>query len=194
MYWDDFCYKLTLCGSPSMAIYDDTSSMCGPCGGNPPVHKDLEDCAEIIYGINGTLAGAWANPGGTLNNVWLHGGGSVTATSTVPCKQIAIQFHCSDYNDGVTDIYVDDMNTPIARIDTYERCDWYVEITGLCPLRHTVKVVASANSNMTGVCLSPHRTMPALGHNDVWYFCFGAAGGPSATESTTWSGIKSMYR
>jgi hypothetical protein len=194
MYWDDFCYKLTLCGGPSVTIYDDVTSMCGPCGGNPPVHKNQDDCNEVILARNATLAGAWFDPGEGRGNVWLHGGGSVAATSTVPCQQIAIQFHCSDYNDGVTDIYVDDMNSPIARIDTYERCDWYVEITDLCPLQHTVKVVASTNSNMVGVVPSPHRATPALGHNDVWYICFGAAGGPSGTRPSTWGAIKSMYR
>lgn len=145
--------------------------------------------------MDGILVMPYAIPPiGGLGNTWLYSGGSVTVTSSVPCREVYIQYHCSDYNDGVSDIYVDDMVNPLVRIDTYERCDWYVEIRNLCPEVHTVKVEASINANMAGVILSPHRPVPTLWDNDVWYFCFGTSGKPSETKPTTWGGIKSMYR
>jgi hypothetical protein len=196
MYWDDFCYVYgdTPCGTPTVTIHDDTTSVCGECGGNPPVQRDTTECTELIYAMNGALAGPWGTPPEGYGNVWLYPGGSVTVTSTLPSREIYIQYGCSDYNDGVTDIYVDDMVNPLVRIDTYERCDWYVEISGLCPTPHTVKVVASMNANMAGVIPSPHRAVPDLGDNNVWYFCFGYSAGPSQTAPATWGSIKSMYK
>lgn len=100
----------------------------------------------------------------------------------------------TDVRGAVTDIYVDDMVNPIARIDTYERCDRYVQIENLCQIPHTMKVEASTDGNMAGVIPNPHRPVPGLWDNDVWYFCFGNAGGPARTKPTTWGGTKSLYR
>jgi hypothetical protein len=196
MYWDDFCYKDAPCGVPIVIIHDDTTSICGQCGGNPPVQKDTTDCLELIHAMDGTLVMPYAIPPiGGLGNIWLYAGGSVTVTSTIPCTRLAIQYHCSDGNDGISDIYVDDMVNPLVRIDTYERCDWYVEIKNLCPDVHTVKVEASLSSvQPPPIIPSPHRPFFGIADNDVWYFCFGSAGGPSRTLPTTWGGIKSMYK
>lgn len=137
------------------------------------VIKDSLSCDHLIYGEDGVGGGYYMLPGPPYNNVWLIAPtGTMTASSDSLTTAVAIQYHSSDDNDGITDIYVDDMFTPLVRIDTYERGTWYVEISDLPMASHTVKVAASGNSTTTGVVPSPHRLVPAIGDNDIWYFCF----------------------
>ncbi|UCF44168.1 MAG: hypothetical protein JSV99_04415, partial [Planctomycetota bacterium] len=136
------------------------------------IRKAKEQCTEDVNAADGTLGGSVsARPSG---DVWLlDPTGYVTVTSSSDCNVIYIQYRSSDDNDGVSDIYVDDMNNPLVRIDTYMRGTWYVEIRDLPNTSHTVKVHASGNSDMTGVIVSPEHGSASLGDNDVWYFCFG---------------------
>lgn len=137
------------------------------------VFKDSLSCDHLIYGEDGVGGGYCVFPGPPYHNVWLIAPtGTMTATSDSLTTVVAIQYHSSDGNDGITDIYVDDMGTPLVRIDTYKRGTWYVEISDLPLASHTVKVAASGNSTTTGVVPSPHRLVPAVGDNDIWYFCF----------------------
>lgn len=147
-----------------------------------PVQKDTTQLGRYwTYADQGILAPQYTDPDlAKPSNIWLRGiwglpHGSTTVNSGISCSEIYIQYHASDDNDGVTDIYVDDMVNPIARIDTYMRGDWYVEISGLLYTPHTVKVHASENNNMAGVTPSPHRALPTVANqdNDVWYFGFG---------------------
>jgi hypothetical protein len=141
-------------------------------GTSKHVRKAKEQCTEDVNAADGTLGGSTSSQ--PLGNVWLlNPTGYVTVTSSSDCNVIYIQYHSSDDNDGVSDIYVDDMNNPVVRIDTYARGTWYVEIRDLSNTIHTVKVHASGNSDMTGVIVSPHHGSASLGDNSVWYFCFG---------------------
>lgn len=177
-------------------IYDYIYNLCGECSGTS-VTTGCSNC-EVVYAEACDYSGTVDIPVDPPNaqNRWLRGGtdpGRIWTTSSNTCKEIYIQYHCSDGNDGVTDIYVDNMCSPLVRIDTYERCDWYVRISELLPIVHTVKIAASNITDMTDVTPSPHRTNPGSGDNDVWYICF-CDGGPVETRPTTWGTIKSMYR
>jgi hypothetical protein len=135
--------------------------------------RELGDCIEVVDGEDGTATGMFYKPGAPYYNIWLYAPtGCVTASSDSLTTVVCIQYHSCDSNDGVSDIYVDDMATPLLRIDAYLRGSWYVEIYDLPAGQHEVKVCASGDSDMTGVVPSPHRVTPALGDNDVWRFCF----------------------
>jgi hypothetical protein len=154
------------------------------------VVKDTNECEEWVYAASCNLSGQYSIRADS--NVWLRGifgepYGSATYTSTIACRAVYVQYHSSDYNDGITDIFVDDMVNPLVRIDTYNRGHWYVEIRGLSYTTHTVKVGPSHNSDWTNVIPSPHGQAcdPEGDHpdcdNDFWYFCFG----PSETGTGT---------
>ncbi len=148
-----------------VAVYDRPSE---------DVIKDHGDCLEVIDGEDGIASGSYHRPGAPYYNIWLGSPtGCVATSSDSLVSVVCIQYHSSDSNDGVSDIYIDDMLTPLVRIDTYLRGSWYVEISDLSLAQHDVKVCASGNTNMAGVIPSPHRTTPALGDNDIWDFCFG---------------------
>jgi len=163
-----FQVAAAVCGmSPAQGatviIHDDVSQA---------VIKPVDDCLEVIYGIDGIKEGSWDEPTvGDYHNVWLRPSGSVEVTSTVASDAIFVQYHASDANDGVTYIYVDSA-TPIIKIDTYMRSHWYVEIRDLPYTTHTVKVYAPDIGTLFDIVYSPHRSVPGYGDNDVWYFCF----------------------
>ena len=124
-----------------------------------PVVKPKGECIEVINAIDGVKEPQWSTPPGGLGNIWLRGiwglpRGSTTVSFTKRSTVIYVQYHSSDDNDHNTDIYVD--GVLVARIETYMRGDWYVEIRGLLYTKHTVKVHASDT--------------PPVGDNDVWYF------------------------
>ena len=155
----------------SIVIHDDP---------NYAVVKPKAECLETINAADGALWGRCKTQ--PLGNVWLlrwpatEPAGRVTVSSTILCTTVYIQFHSSDKNDGVADIYVDDMVNPIVRIDTYMRSHWYVEIGGLSNSLHNVRVRASTNAYFGDVIVSPHHDTPDIANDgdlDVWYFGFG---------------------
>jgi hypothetical protein len=153
--------------------------------------KPTEECSELIYAEDGVLTGHYYDNLGDGNGVWLRGlpygtpTGAVTVQSMAPYSVIYVQFRSSDDNDGIADIYVDDLINPIIRIDSYNRGDWYVEIKDLPNATHTVRVKASDNSDFSDVIVSPHHQTPDIMHTGdlwVWYFCFSTDRVPSLTQ------------
>ncbi len=146
--------------------------------------KDHGDCLEVIDGEDGIASGSYHRPGAPYYNIWLYTPtGCVATSSDSLVSVVCVQYHSSDSNDGISDIYVDDMSSPLVRVDTYLRGSWYVEISDLPLAQHDVKVCASGNSSIAGVIPSPHRVTPALGDNDVWNFCFGNIPTPVPAET-----------
>ena len=124
-----------------------------------PVVKPKGECVEVINAIDGDKEPQWSTPPEGFGNIWLRGTwgtprGSTTVSFTKASTVIYVQYHSSDFNDHNSDIYVD--GVLVARIETYMRGHWYVEIRGLSYIQHTVKVHASDT--------------PPVGDNDVWYF------------------------
>ena len=171
----------TLCAVRMLAValllvpYLPTHAACVAIYDRPASHviKDLGDCIHVIDGEDGVATGSHIRPGPPYYNIWLFSPtGCVTASSDSVTSVVCIQYHSSDGDDGVSDIYIDDMSAPLVRIDTYLRGSWYVEISDLSPGPHEVKVCASGNASMIGVIPRPHRPTPAMGPNDIWDFCF----------------------
>ncbi len=132
-----------------------------------------DDCDEVIIADStGGRGGNYDIPLGGGDGIWLRKTGWIMDTSAIECSAVIIQYRSSDFNDGVTDIYVDDMNDPIIRIDTFKRGHWYVAIYDLPYSTHVVKVHAPSSGLFGDVVRSPHRTQPAFGDNWVWYLCF----------------------
>jgi len=162
-------------GAARVAIYDDPGAH---------VLRDSTDCVELVYGGNGTGSGSYYPVGPPYHNVWLSPpNGAMAASSDSVTTVICIQYHSSDGNDGISEIYIDGSPDPLVRVDTYRRGVWYVEVSQLTAGPHSVMVLASGDSSPLGVVPSPHRTSPATGDNDVWYFCFSNATTPVSEGS-----------
>ena len=138
----------------------------GVCDRNQRVEVIEAESSRVQKG------GSWAiSPNG--QTLWLLGNGAwARVTSTVPSDVVYIQYDGSDYNDGYTHIYVDDL--PAYSYCTRNLGNHYVRISGLPNTTHTIRVVSDGNCNNS-----------TDDHNHLGFFAFGDLPTPTPTITPT---------